>query len=183
MPTGHPWGTRFEKQFSSMHTVTLQSYKKQCCTAHGLPFRGLFKNINPRKPTITMLQRIVVNAMDLWPLIMAGLEPTFFWSVAGAIITVPRHRRDSMCRFKELSFGRNIKNLLYVIIKHLLSECSSRHKTKCHFWLPLVFPTLKPYKVPRIRSYDWPWRRGVVVIASASRTEDPVFESRQGARF
>jgi hypothetical protein len=28
-----------------------------------------------------------------------------------------------------------------------------------------------------------PWRRGIVVIASASRTEDPGFESRQGVRF
>jgi hypothetical protein len=28
-----------------------------------------------------------------------------------------------------------------------------------------------------------PWRRGIVVIASAYRTEDPGFESRQGARF
>jgi hypothetical protein len=28
-----------------------------------------------------------------------------------------------------------------------------------------------------------PWRRGIVVIASASRTEDPGFESCQGVRF
>jgi hypothetical protein len=28
-----------------------------------------------------------------------------------------------------------------------------------------------------------PWRRGIVVIVSASRTEDPGFESRQGVRF
>jgi hypothetical protein len=28
-----------------------------------------------------------------------------------------------------------------------------------------------------------PWRRGIVVIASAYRTEDPGFESRQGVRF
>jgi hypothetical protein len=28
-----------------------------------------------------------------------------------------------------------------------------------------------------------PWRRGIVVIASALRTEDPGFESRQGVRF
>jgi hypothetical protein len=28
-----------------------------------------------------------------------------------------------------------------------------------------------------------PWRRGIVVIASAYRTEDPWFESRQGVRF
>jgi hypothetical protein len=27
-----------------------------------------------------------------------------------------------------------------------------------------------------------PWRRGMVVIASASRTEDPGFKSRQGVR-
>jgi hypothetical protein len=28
-----------------------------------------------------------------------------------------------------------------------------------------------------------PWRRGIVVIAHAYRTEDPEFESRQGVRF
>jgi hypothetical protein len=28
-----------------------------------------------------------------------------------------------------------------------------------------------------------PWRRGIVVIASAYRIEDPEFESRQGVRF
>jgi hypothetical protein len=28
-----------------------------------------------------------------------------------------------------------------------------------------------------------PWRRGIVVIAYASRPEDPGFESRQGVRF
>jgi hypothetical protein len=28
-----------------------------------------------------------------------------------------------------------------------------------------------------------PWRRGIVIISSASRTEDPGFESRQGVRF
>jgi hypothetical protein len=28
-----------------------------------------------------------------------------------------------------------------------------------------------------------PWRRGIVVIASTYRTEDPEFESRQGERF
>jgi hypothetical protein len=28
-----------------------------------------------------------------------------------------------------------------------------------------------------------PWRRGIVVIASGYRTEDPGFEYRQGARF
>jgi hypothetical protein len=28
-----------------------------------------------------------------------------------------------------------------------------------------------------------PWRRGIVVIASAYRTENPGFESRQGVRF
>jgi hypothetical protein len=31
--------------------------------------------------------------------------------------------------------------------------------------------------------YWSPWRRGVVVVASASRPEDPEFESRQGVRF
>jgi hypothetical protein len=30
---------------------------------------------------------------------------------------------------------------------------------------------------------DRPWRRGIVVIASAYRTEDPGFESCQGVRF
>jgi hypothetical protein len=30
---------------------------------------------------------------------------------------------------------------------------------------------------------DLPWRRGNVVIASASETEDLGFESRQGVRF
>jgi hypothetical protein len=29
----------------------------------------------------------------------------------------------------------------------------------------------------------WPWRRGIVVIASAYRTEDIGFESHQGVRF
>jgi hypothetical protein len=28
-----------------------------------------------------------------------------------------------------------------------------------------------------------PWRRGIVVIASAYRIEDPEFKSRQGVRF
>jgi hypothetical protein len=27
------------------------------------------------------------------------------------------------------------------------------------------------------------WRRGIVIVASAYRTEDPGFESRQGVRF
>jgi hypothetical protein len=36
------------------------------------------------------------------------------------------------------------------------------------------------------QQYVWhrlPWRRGIVVVASAYRTEDPGFESRQGVRF
>jgi hypothetical protein len=37
------------------------------------------------------------------------------------------------------------------------------------------------YIVATTRHY--PGRRGIVVIASASRTEDPGFESRQGVRF
>jgi hypothetical protein len=35
----------------------------------------------------------------------------------------------------------------------------------------------------KLKTCFWSWRRGIVVIASANRTEDPGFESRQGVMF
>jgi hypothetical protein len=49
------------------------------------------------------------------------------------------------------------------------SECNTRA-------VPVLTHVLVKY-------YFTPWWRGIVVIASASRTEDPGFESRQSARF
>jgi hypothetical protein len=61
-----------------------------------------------------------------------------------------------------------------------------------HFWrrgqchrAMKIFSNLvnHPWYIDALTLNRMPWRRGIVVIASASRTEDPGFESRQGVRF
>jgi hypothetical protein len=44
-------------------------------------------------------------------------------------------------------------------------------------------PTYTTPPGPEKILYDEPWRRSIVDIASASRKEDPGFESRQGVKF
>jgi hypothetical protein len=47
-----------------------------------------------------------------------------------------------------------------------------------------VLPPVNYFAVlTKERDLGTPWRRGIVVIASAYRTEDPGLESRQGVRF
>jgi hypothetical protein len=43
--------------------------------------------------------------------------------------------------------------------------------------------TYQTGKIWQIMYYKPPWRRSIVVIAYAYRTEEPGFESRQGVRF
>jgi hypothetical protein len=48
---------------------------------------------------------------------------------------------------------------------------------------PLFYPTFMKTRSCGKKIEKLPWRRGIMVIASASRTEDTGFKSHQNARF
>jgi hypothetical protein len=59
-------------------------------------------------------------------------------------------------------------------------------RTFCRIVLAFLSTKLKETRPPKILPSEiiatWALRRGILVIASAYRTEDPGFESRQGVR-
>jgi hypothetical protein len=81
--------------------------------------------------------------------------------------------------------------VIWLLIVHHYSKVFSRNtcvdKRKSNFYKTAVY--VKIYELSTAEYFHYnekvakPWRRGIVVIASAYRKEYPGFESRQGVRF
>jgi hypothetical protein len=56
-------------------------------------------------------------------------------------------------------------------------------KVSCHFLENQLFYFNSIVSSGAKMNFFQPWRRGIVVIASAYKTEDPGFDSRHGVRF